>query len=175
MNVIKYPLPFVASAAPIPNGASGGMTISDIQNEKAQLNADLDKKRIECTDAKHTKYERQACEKDKNSIREQLEVLNSNPSNYLAYTQKLMAEKMLQASRNQDVSSANDKKFVTQQEQRQFFLTNGGMMTKPPGSSFATTSEGETYFKPEGSAFSYGTGTNSGKTCFHYGNFADCN
>lgn len=53
-------------------------------------------------------------------------------------------------------------------------LTNGGVMTQPPGSAFATTSKGETYFKPVGSAFSYGTGANSGKTCFHYRNFADC-
>lgn len=181
MNVIKYPLPLVATTgSSVQNGTSGGMTNEDIINEKALLNAELDRKRIECTDAKHNMAQRKSCDKAKDAIREQLEVIEKTPSMYFAYKQKRMSEELAQASRRQSATPTSyeqDEDYVkngSANKQQEYFLTNGGMMMQPPGSAFATTSKGETYFKPEGSAFSYGTGTNSGKTCFHYGNFADC-
>lgn len=58
-----------------------------------------------------------------------------------------------------------------QQVQREAFTNNGGILRQPSGSSFEYDNKGNTYHRPEGSAFSYGKG---GKTCFHYGDFADC-
>lgn len=55
--------------------------------------------------------------------------------------------------------------------QNEYSLNNGGVMHQPQGSSYATDNHGNTYFKPPGSDFSYGPG---GKTCFHFGAFADC-
>lgn len=52
-----------------------------------------------------------------------------------------------------------------------YFSNDGSVIERPPGSSFSHDSRGNTYLKPEGSAFSYGK---DGKTCFHYGDFANC-
>lgn len=53
----------------------------------------------------------------------------------------------------------------------QYFMTRGGTMQQAQGSDFAYDNNGNAYHKPQGSAFSYGPG---GKTCFHFGAFADC-
>jgi hypothetical protein len=106
--------------------------------------------------------------------RQQAVMQNQQP--YGASQVTIPLEVMLLHQRGQIEKVQTQQQTEQQQEpqQKQYFLTNGGTMTQPPGSSFSTTSKGETYFSPEGSAFSYGTGANAGKKCFHYGDFADC-
>jgi hypothetical protein len=70
-------------------------------------------------------------------------------------------------------SNRNNRKPSRQEtdSQEQYFMTGGGTMQKPPASAFIYDNQGNAYHKPPGSAFS--TGPN-GRTCFHFGAFADC-
>ena len=177
LHFVKYPLPMVASVRPTSaSGGLSGMTEADIKNEMMRLNLALDGTRIACTDVKLNQRERKACDNELKELRTQIELLNSNPSSYLAYKEQLAVKEM---SKNQVTNSRRNERYdgvgdEKSRNQQQYFTTDGGMMTQPPGSDFAITSKGDTYYKPQGSAFSYGTGQNAGKTCFHYGAFADC-
>lgn len=122
--------------------------------------------------------EREQTEIARRQLEIQLRMAREAASKEEARQQAARAVEAQQAQRQQTLMQKRQiqEQQEEQQEprQKQYFLTNGGTMTQPAGSSFSTTSKGETYFSPEGSSFSYGTGANAGKNCFHFGAFADC-
>jgi len=156
---------------------SGGTTISDIPCDRgaridqvrpsesgssaAQSQYDLERQRawLSNRDAENAAMDR--------SIRQQQAVVTSAPVVASDPTPTTSRSKNRYATSGYGQEQANSR----QQKSEQYFMNNGGMMQKPAGSSFAHDNKGNAYFKPEGGSFSYGKG---GKTCFHYGAFADC-
>jgi len=99
LHFVKYPLPMVESVKSSTEGTFSNGVDFDPKEEMKRLNLAVDSKRIECTNVKFTQRERKACDNELGELRNQIKILENDPSNYAAYKQQLATRELAEKSK----------------------------------------------------------------------------